>query len=268
MKKSNKISVFYFLSSTFLLLSLIFSGAYGIYLSVGLKFVNGNAINVADTAGRASNVSFGGSVNFESSMFGIVILSIILIVLGVFDIVSLFKQIVFFKQFKAVKNSAIEQVVEKKTKSKKSVIIIVFIIDILSVVAGIVGLFLNAKTFSGINNIWILYLVDGFVSLFALMSLVLLILKLNKLKQYSNNDFKRLDVDKKKIPILLADNEEGDKEKDNFDIDKIEYSLLKLKYLKSNKFINGEEFESLRKKIVGSEKVRGVDGYQEKNKAD
>ena len=90
MKKSNKISVFYFLSSVLLLLFLVFGGVYGIYVSVGLNFIKGNALNVADRVGTASNVSFGGSVNFESSMIGVIILSITLVVLAVFDIITFF----------------------------------------------------------------------------------------------------------------------------------------------------------------------------------
>ncbi|MBP3581460.1 MAG: hypothetical protein J6J33_01760 [Clostridia bacterium] len=267
MKKSNKISVFYFLSSGLLLIALIFGGVYGIYISVGLNFVKGNSLNVAETMGRASNVSFGGSVNFESSMSGIIILSIALIVLGVFDIVTLFKQVVFFKQFKTIKNSTLEQVIERKIKSKKGVIVFVFIIDILSVVTGVIGIFLNARTFAGINNIWLLYIIDGLVVIFAVMSLVLLIMKLRKLKR--NNNYNLSNYEKSK-PRLNEDCEIGsgvcDTKQEILDVDELEYSLLKLKYLKLNKFINVDEFEELRKRIVNIEKKNEC-SMKEKNKA-
>ena len=250
MKKSNKISVFYFLFSVALLLVLSFGGVYGVYVSVGLNFVRGSAVNVAET-GRASNVAFGGTVNFESSMSGVIILSIVLVVLAVFDIVALIKQIVFFKQFKAVKDSSLEQIIERKIKSKKSVIVFAFIIDILSIIAGVSGVFLNARTFASGNNIWLLYIVDILVVVFALFSLVFLILKLRKLKNKSD------DYEMENDDLDNSDNESLDREdlKDRkFDINEIEYSLLKLKHLKSCKMINGDEFEYLRSKILEIEK--------------
>lgn len=261
MKKSNKISVFYFLSSVFLLVVLIFGGVYGIYVSVGLNFVRGNAVNSAGVVGGASNVSFGGSVNFESSMSGIIILSIVLIVLGVFDIVVLFKQLVFFKQFKTVKDSSLEQVIERKIKSKKSVVVFVFILDLLSVAAGVVGVILNARTFPRMNNIWLLYVVDLLVVLFAVVSFVLLIIKLKRLKQ---NEMKvNFESDKTK-QYNRFNLKEDENVSEDFDIDKLEYLLLKLKYLKTNKFISADEFECLRKKVVSV----NDDFVKEKNKAD
>ena len=99
MKKSNKISIIYILSSMLLLGTMIFGGIYGVYISVGLNFVRSSVSNVTSggAAGGASNVAFGGTVNFESSMTGIIILSIILIILSIFDIISLIRKIVLFK---------------------------------------------------------------------------------------------------------------------------------------------------------------------------
>ena len=71
-------------------------GVYGIYVSVGLNFVRSSLSNVTGGSGvGASNVSFGGTVNFESSMLGVIVLSIVLIILAIIDLISLIKQIIF-----------------------------------------------------------------------------------------------------------------------------------------------------------------------------
>ncbi len=258
MKKSNKISVFYFLSSISLLVILIFGGVYGVYISVGLNFVRGTVSNVTE-AGKASNVAFGGSVNFQSSMTGVVILSIILIILAVFDIVSLVKQVIFFKQFKVVRESSLEQSIEKKVKSKGSVIFFAVLIDVLSIIAGVAGVFINARTFVGNNISWVLYLVDGAVAVLALFSLIFLIIKLKKLKKNKTEDIENINQisgQKKLItrPVNKVVADKDEETMDNFDIDEIEYSLLKLKHLKSTKIISSDEFEFLRSKILNYDK--------------
>lgn len=249
MKKSNKISIIYILSSMLLLGTMIFGGIYGMYISVGLNFVRSSVSNVTSggAAGGASNVAFGGTINFESSMTGIIILSIILIILSIFDIISLIRQIVLFKQFKMVRNSKFEIAVENKVKSKGAVIFLASLIDILSLVAGIAGIFLNARTFVGNNLAWVLYLVDGAVSILALTSLVLLIIKVNQAKKYMENHKKNV---KNGMRYYDSISRKDDIENSGFDIDKIEYSLLKLKYLKNSRIISAEECEMLRNKIL------------------
>lgn len=267
MKKSNKISCFYILSSLGLLAALIFGGVYGIYISVGLNFVKSTISNVSNIpAEGASNVSFGGSVNFESSMTGVIILSIVLIVLAIFDIVSLVKQIVLFKQFKAVENSKIEHLVERKVRSKGAVIFFAFVVDLLSVIVGVAGIFLNARTFVGNNFSWVLYLIDGLVALFAVVSFVLMCVKLKNLKKTKQDE--NLELNNKNF-----DNEDDENVKhvesddecfvyqtfSDFNIDEFEYILLKLKHLKSSKIISKDEFDYLRQKFFPIEKVEKSD---------
>ena len=85
MKKSNKVTALYILSSLFLFITLIFGGVYGIYVSSGVNFM-GSAINNVTSTNGISNVSVGGSaVNSNPSMSGIIILSIILIIIYVLD---------------------------------------------------------------------------------------------------------------------------------------------------------------------------------------
>ena len=99
MKKSNKLTIFYVLSSVTLFLVLLVGGIYGVYVSVGLNFVRGTVTDEV-AGGGVSNVSFGGNVNYAPSMAGVIFLSIILVIISVFDFITLLKQIVFFKQFK------------------------------------------------------------------------------------------------------------------------------------------------------------------------
>lgn len=245
MKKSNKTSVFYILSSVLLLGAMLFGGIYGIYISVGLNFVRSSVANISDVgAGNsgATNVAFGGTVNFESSMTGIIILSVILVILAILDIISLIKQIVLFKQYKMVRNARFEKVIEKKVKSKSAVVFFAIVVDILSLIVGVVGIFLNARTFVGSNLSWVLYLIDGLVALLSVISLVLLIIKV---KQVKNNNLNN-EHDAKNESL----EENNNFVQKNFDIDNIEYSLLKLKYLKSSKIITAEESEILRNKIL------------------
>lgn len=262
MKKSNKISCFYILASIALFLVLSFGGIYGVYISVGLNFMR-STLPVAPEGGEgASNVSFGGSVNFESSMTGVVILSIALIVLAVFDLISLIKQIVFFKQFKMIKKSKIENAIEKKVKSKGSIIFFAIVIDIISFAVGVAGIVLNIKTLSGNNFSWILYLIDGLVAILSLMSFVLLCVKLKGLKKPNDEE----DPDE----VSYDDDSQNDFDDDdnydsdeyyygekfsNFNIDDFEYKLLKLKNLKSSKIISNEEYENLRQRFLASANV-------------
>lgn len=252
MKKSNKVSVFYVLCSFVLFASLIFGGCYGIYLSVGLNFVRSSVSNITEgVKGEAQNVSYGGSVNFQPSMTGVIILSIVLIVLAIFDIVSIIKQIVLFKQFKMIKDSKIEQKIEKKTKSKGAVVFFAIVVDLLSLAAGVAGIFINARCFTSGNFVWIMYAVDALVSLFAVVSIVLLIIKLKQVKK--NNDNK----DNKNLSVKEENKQTGISSKDvklldmNVikDIDDLENKLLKLKYLKTTKLISPEEYQKLREKF-------------------
>ncbi len=263
MKKSNKITLVYVLSSLSLLFILIFGGIYGIYISIGLNFVKSsvsNITNVPNANNVATNVSLGGSVNFQSSMTGVIILSIVLIILSVLDFISLIRQVVLFKQFKAVSESKIEQKIEKKVKSKGAVLFFAFAIDIASFAVGIVGIFLNARTFIESNLSWVLYLIDGLVSLFALLSIILLIVKLKKVKQYNKlmngNQIDNSNSNKQKFAFKEIEEETNHESEMRFkylNIDELEYRLLKLKHLKSSKIISADEYDTLRLKILGIE---------------
>ena len=253
MKKSNKLSVVYIITSTSLLLVLLFGGVYGVYISVGLNFIKSSVSNVTNVTSRASNVSYAGNVNNGvSSMTGVIVLSIALIVLAIFDIVSLIKQIVFFKQFKFVKDSNIEHMVERKVKSKGSVVFLACLVDVLSLVVGVAGIFVNARSFVGNNVSWILYVVDGGVCVLAIVSFVLLLMKLKKVKKQQQ--------EAETIKIKNAQNRENENRCDidfhisNFDIDKIEYCLIKLKYLKSSKIISNDEYNLLRDSLFNKKR--------------
>ena len=244
MKKSNKISLFYVVSSLSLFLVLMLGGVYGLYVSVGLSFMRSSVSNIADVgAGGVSNVSFGGSVNFTQSMTGVIILSIVLVVLSVIDFINLIKQITFFKQFKLIKNSSIEKGIERKVKSKKSVIVWTILIDLVSFVIGIVGFFMNNNAFApGNNRSWIFYVIDVLVVLFALLSFVLLIVKL---KDKSKNSPNKNYVNSK------VNFESDSNSKFNFDdINRMEYDLMKLNTMKNSKMISDAEFKRLRKRVI------------------
>ena len=248
MKKSNKLSLFYILSSISLLLVLIFGGVYGIYVSVGMSFVRQSASNLTGVpSGSASNVSIGGSVNFEYSMVGIIILSMALVVLAIFDLVSLIRQIILFKQFKAVRESSIEKGIEKKVKSKGAVVFLAIAIDVISIILGVIGLFINGRSFVGNNLAWLFYLIDIFIIIFALVSMVLLIVKLRSFKK-SVDEIKKGRIEKEKI----SDNSKNQKsfKVTNYDIDEFEYKLLKLKHMKNTKVISQEEYKSLRDRLL------------------
>lgn len=273
MKKSNKLSVFYVIASFILFGSLIFGGCYGIYLSVGLKFVRSNISNLTDGAGEATRVSYGGSATFAPSMTGVIILSIVLIVLSVLDIISLVKQIVLFKQFKAVRNSKIEQKLEKKNKSKGSIIFFAVVVNLLALAAGIAGIFTNMRSFSGFSYGWAMYVVDGAVAVLSVVSIVLLLIKYNRAKKFynqsqdENKENKNAETEDNSSESLTDKDDQKSKNKislisfseDKFDeseIDRLENILIKLKYLKSSRLISMEEFESLREKYLGTSAKR------------
>lgn len=255
MKKSNKISVFYIITSLTLLLILIFGGVYGIYVSVGLSFIRQSAENVAGgIEGSASNVSFGGTVNFDYSMTGIIILSIALVILAIFDLISLIRQIVLFKQFKMVKNSAFEKGVEKKVKSKGIVIFFAVLVDLLSVTLGIVGIFLNGRSFAGHNMAWLFYVVDILIVILSIMSIVFLIMKLKAVKGDAQVSKKRILIKNENDTESKESNSKPEKNK-SYDIDEFEYKLLKLKNLKNSKVLTKDEYERIRSNIMKDSKL-------------
>lgn len=254
MKKSNKTSIFYILSSISLLLVLIFGGCYGIYMSVGLSFVRQGVANV--TNGGISNVSFGGTVNFQTSMLGVIILSIALIVIGIIDFISLTKQIVFFKQFAVVKDSNLVKNIEQKNHGKGKIMFFAFVIDIISFIAGIIGIFINMRTFPGGNMVWLIYVIDGLISILSVMSIVLLMAKLKKLKANQNeNDDKNKKKAKQKSIEHSQKSVENNDDEEEINLNDIEYKLLKLKHLKNARILTKEEYDSLRQKVIKKEKV-------------
>lgn len=258
MKKSGKLTVVYILTSIGLFLVLLGGGVYGIYVSVGLSFVRSSVPEFSELGGGAANVSFGGTANYSPSMTGIIILSAILVGLAIFDFINLIKQIVFFKQFKVVKNSKLEKKVESKVRSKGSVIFWTFLIDILSLAAGIAGLFINGRSFFEEGNYsWIFYAVDIAVSVLSLVSIILLIAKLKARKQegkpYAN---------KKTAVKHTSQNGETRKPEQRSvepkEINQMEYNLIKLEALKRGKLITKDEYEKLRKKVLKFKKTGDI----------
>lgn len=255
MKKSNKITVFYVISSVALFLVLLFGGVYGVYVSVGLNFVRGTVETPVENNG-ISNVSFGGNVNYSPSMTGVIFLSIILVVISIFDLITLIKQVIFFKQFRAIKNSKLTKKIEQKTPSKGGVIFWTFIVDILSFIAGIFGLFINNRCFAGGNEMsWLFYLIDSLVSILSLLSIILLISKL-KNKAVSNAQSKRNHSQKFVGARAKNDVSKNSETLDSKEINQMEYNLLKLESMKKNKIVTDEEYKKLRRKILELKKPR------------
>ncbi len=252
MKTSNKISFFYIATSLTLLLVLIFGGVYGIYVSVGLSFIRQSAESVAGVNNAASNVSFGGTVNFDYSMVGIIILSIALIIVAIFDLISLIRQIVLFKQFKMIKNSSIEKGVEKKVKSKGVVIFLAVLVDLISITLGIIGICLNGRSFAGHKYAWLFYIIDISIIILSIMSIVFLVMKLRGLKTNNKEENKKV--------VIKTENDDN-KEfkpklyKNKYDIDEFEYKLLKLKNLKNSKVLTKDEYEKIRNNIMKDSKL-------------
>ncbi len=248
MKKSNKLTVFYVISSVSLFLVLLFGGIYGVYVSVGLNFVRSSVPEPIGETG-VSNVSFGGNVSYTPSMTGIIFLSIILVAISIFDFVMLIKQVIFFKQFKAVKNSKITKKVEQKTSSKSGVIFWTFVIDILSLGAGVAGLFINSRSLAGgVEMGWVFYAVDILVSVLSLLSIILLIAKLK-----TKSNVKSLQKSERKN--LTAENHQThDKNKQKIvtqkDINQMEYNLMKLESMKKGKIVTDDEYKKLRRNIL------------------
>jgi len=261
MKKSNKITMIYVSSSLLLFLSLLCGGIYGIYLSVGLSFMRSTASPPADIVDGApdyvSNISYGATANFQPSMTGVIILSAILILISIAYFVSLVKQLIFFKQYKLIRESGIEHFVEKKIKSKSSVIFFACLINVVSFLAGVAGIFVNLNSFVDGGLSWILYVVDGLVVILAVLSFVLLIKKvqMNKKKKEDNEPIESQNKsDKNRLTILGINAEAHKQHQDDYKslkIDSVEYILLKLKSMKESKIISSDEYDYLREKMVG-----------------
>lgn len=261
MKKSNKLTFFYCLASVALFLSLLIGGGYGIYVSVGLNFARSSVPNIAEN-GMASNVSIIGNMNYTPSMTGVIILSMILIVLAIFDFIVLIKQIVFFKQFKIIKNSKLEKDIEKKTKSKGSVIFWTIFIDILSVAAGIAGICINNRSFAGKSNFsWVFYAVDIAVSVLAFLSIILLIAKLKNKTNLSEKDNNK----QRKNQSNHTTKTKKTYRVNPRDINQMEYNLIKLEALKKGKMVSEDEYKKLRKQVL---KFDFSENFSEKTETD
>ena len=264
MKKSNKLTVVYVCSSLVLFFVLVGGGVYGLYLSIGLSFVRSGGFDAQNNFDGVANVSYGGSVNFSPNMTGVIMLSVVLIILSLFDLIAMIKQIVFFKQFKFISNSKIEQMVERKIKSKGGVVFFVVLVDILSLIAGVLGLIVNMRSLAGGGVSWVLYLIDALIVLFALISLILLIMKLKKIKKFQNEQKSNLEY--KGIQTIDNIGLRKDFGFQNFDIDECEYLLLKLKYLKLSKLISLEEYQHIRNKIFSKQNNNLESNNIEENK--
>lgn len=249
MKKSNKVTIFYVISSVALFLVLFFGGVYGVYVSVGLNFVRTNSVPNEMVGGNndMANVSFGGTVNYSPSMVGVIFLSVVLIVISIFDFITLIKQVVFFKQFKAIERSNLTKKVESKNSSKGSVIFWTFVIDILSLVAGVLGLFINNRSFAYGNEMsWLFYLIDGLVSVLSLVSIILLIVKL----KHKEKDKGISQKSKQKKVVFNTESKTKTKKVDSNEIAQMEYNLMKLESMKKGKIVTDDEYKKLRKQIL------------------
>lgn len=249
MKKSNKVSIFYVLASVALLLVLLVGGGYGLYVSVGLNFAKSSVPNISEGGSGVSNVSIAGTVNYTPSMTGIILLSIALVVLAIIDFSLLIKQVVFFKQYKVVRDSPIEQKIEHKTKSKGIVIFWTFVLDIVCFATGIIGVFINGRSFAGRSNFsWVFYAVDIAVSVLSLLSIILLIIKLKNRKKHA----KEVDA-KPEAKSSIEKTETRNKQLrpvEAKDINQMEYNLIKLEAMKKGKLLSDAEYKKLRKKII------------------
>lgn len=261
MKKSNKLTAVYVVSSLLLFLTLLFGGGYGIYLSVGINFMRSNIGQPADIAegGATSNVSYAATANFQPSMTGVIILSVVLIVISIFYFVSLIKQLVFFKQYKLIRESGLEHFIEKKIRSKGTVIFFAGLINVLAFLAGIAGIVVNINAFIDGGLSWILYAIDGVVVILAVISFVLLIKKVQIIKKHRKeieeqlNDKRVTEKDTKSEQKVQKKNESQLDYEQNLkgDIDSVEYILLKLKNMKEGKIISNDEYDYLREKLTG-----------------
>ena len=240
MKKSNKITFFYMASIVLLFLSLLGGGVYGLYISIGLSYMRTSVSNITDTTGGLSQVGYNNFVN-GASMIGVIVLSGVLILLAVFDFICLIKQIILFKQFKVVKNSLLEKKVEKKVKSKASVVAFAVIIDFLSLLAGIFGIIFNSRSLVNGNLIWVLYAIDVLVSVLAVISFILLIAKLRQLKKHGFEKNKKYQKD---------NFDETTMRYNNLNVNQLENDLIKLKHLRSSKMITKDEFDDMRNMIL------------------
>lgn len=262
MKKSNKITAIYVLCSVSLYLVLLFGGGYGVYVSVGMNFLNNMMSNVANVAeGDVQNVATVDEVNGNASFSGIIILSVILIVISVFYLISLIKQLIFFKQFKIIRESGLEHMIEDKVKSKSSVIFFACVINVLAFFTGIAGVFVNINSLAGAGMSWILYVIDGLVAVLSVVSLVLLIKKVRADKQNREVGDKTKQTPKNKSSKNKDNNDENEINSDlflpnNSNVDSVEYILLKLKNMKECKVISNEEFDYLREKMTGLPKKK------------
>ena len=254
MKKSNRLSVFYILASLMLFLVLVAGGVYGIYVAVGMNYMGTALPGISETTGTVSNVAFGGVNGMIPNMSGIVFLSIVLIVISILDLISLIKQIIFFKQFKVVRESSLEEKIEKKIKSKGSVVFFTILVDLISFIAGVVGLFLNTKSLARNGVMWILYVVDGMIVILSLLSFILLIAKLKQHKQlFDNSKNSKKETNSQKSQNKAVEYNEN---KNNLNVNDIEYKLLKLKLMKLSKLINDDEFKQLRQKILQTKQTK------------
>ena len=269
MKKSNKATVVYVISSVLLFLVLFAGGIYGIYLSIGINFMRSNVSNVTDAVDGdgVANVSYGATANFQPSMIGIIILSAVLVLISVCYFISLIKQLVFFKQFKLIRESKLEHMIEKKIKSKSSVLFFAFLLNILSFIVGATGIFVNIKTFVSGAMSWILYLIDGLVVVLSIISIISLIKKLRMLKHFENNRDDAYDEKGKNTKEKNFDSYNfNDKNRNEYMsvgkgekmkvIDELEYVLFKLKSMKDNKVISNDEYEYMRARLMGKSTKR------------
>ena len=268
MNKSKKTTIIYVIASVLLFFSMLIGGCYGVYVSVGVNFMRSTVSNVTEisdvgdyyNSAPTNNVSYGGMVNFQASMIGVIILSVVLIVLSIAYLISLFKQLVFFKQFNLIRESGLEHAIEKKIKSKSSVVFMAGFINVLSFLVGAAGIFVNiTSNFAG-GQIWFLYVVDGLVVLLSLISFIMLIKKVKEKKE----NRKEVDTNeddcykqKKLVKTEIKKNDNSHYDNDvNFDeefdgIDRIEYILIKLKNMKDSKVISNDEYEYFREKFTG-----------------
>lgn len=201
-KPKKKITVFLIMCTLLLSLSLIGGGIYSLYISIGFRFLQRSAIGGLNTSSLYT-YSTSGLGTGSNTMFGMIIISLIMMGLGFGMIVIFFKQLPLYKQIKFIAKMPNVKYKDYSKQVKKSVItysILAYIICIAFCIFAIISAFR-----SGIasNYIWVVVIMFGIVLALSISSMVLMFVKLAQLSKIKKH---LISVDKQTQNITDIDN--------------------------------------------------------------
>ena len=203
-KPKKSITVFLIFSTMLLTLALLGCGIYSLYISIGFRFLQRNTIGGINTTTLYSypNSVYGTG---GGTMFGLILISIVMLTLGVGVGIIFFKQLPLYKQISLVRKMPMIKYKDYSKQAKKRVIVYSIVAYVVCIAFSIFAVITASTSGISANYLWIVltaYIVVLGLSVASLVLMIVKIVQLSKIKKkllYQENQPQQKQEEEKQI---------------------------------------------------------------------